>query len=52
MGIGMVLAVAPSDVKAVLENPVVTGFEPVIIGSIVSGDGTVILKFPASGSRI
>jgi phosphoribosylformylglycinamidine cyclo-ligase len=44
MGIGLVAVVAPDDVRATLAVLGTAGHEPAVIGEIVPGDGTVILR--------
>ena len=43
MGIGMVIAVAPSDVEKAVETLRAQGEDPKIIGTIVAGEGVTIL---------
>jgi phosphoribosylformylglycinamidine cyclo-ligase len=45
MGIGMVLAVKPSDMNTVLRSKAIAAFEPTLIGTIVPGNGKVNMKF-------
>jgi phosphoribosylformylglycinamidine cyclo-ligase len=45
MGIGLVMAVKPSDVDTVMKSDELKGFSPVVIGKITSGTGKVDLEF-------
>jgi len=45
MGIGMVLAVKPSDVNTVVKAKEIAKFEPRVVGTITAGSGKVNLKF-------
>jgi phosphoribosylformylglycinamidine cyclo-ligase len=45
MGIGMVLAVKPSDAKTVLGAKAISKFEPRVVGTVTAGSGKVNLKF-------
>ena len=45
MGIGMVLAVKPSDANLVLKAKAIAMFEPRVVGTITAGTGKVNLKF-------
>jgi phosphoribosylformylglycinamidine cyclo-ligase len=45
MGIGMVLAVKPSDADKVLKAKAIAMFEPRVVGTITAGKGKVNLKF-------
>jgi phosphoribosylformylglycinamidine cyclo-ligase len=45
MGIGMVLAVKPSDADKVLKAKAISKFEPRVVGTITAGSGKVNLKF-------
>ena len=45
MGIGMVLAVKPSDAGKVLRAKAISKFEPRVVGTITTGKGKVNLKF-------
>jgi phosphoribosylformylglycinamidine cyclo-ligase len=45
MGIGMVLAVKPTDADKVLRAKEIAKFEPRVVGTITAGSGKVNLKF-------
>lgn len=45
MGIGMVLAVKPSDADTVLRSKAIAAFEPCVVGKITAGTGKVNMKF-------
>jgi phosphoribosylformylglycinamidine cyclo-ligase len=45
MGIGMVLAVKPSDANKVLRSKAIAKFEPRVVGKVVAGSGKVKLEF-------
>jgi phosphoribosylformylglycinamidine cyclo-ligase len=45
MGIGMVLAVKPTDTEKVLKANVIAKFEPRVVGTVTAGNGKVNLKF-------
>jgi phosphoribosylformylglycinamidine cyclo-ligase len=45
MGIGMVLAVKPSDADKVLRSKEIASFKPKIVGTVIAGTGKVILEF-------
>jgi phosphoribosylformylglycinamidine cyclo-ligase len=45
MGIGMVLAVKPSDANKVLAAKAISKFEPRVVGTVIAGSGKVNLKF-------
>ena len=45
MGIGMVLAVKPSDANRVLAAKAIAKFEPRVVGTVTAGNGKVNLKF-------
>ncbi|HEX3020556.1 MAG TPA: phosphoribosylformylglycinamidine cyclo-ligase [Chitinispirillaceae bacterium] len=45
MSIGLVLAVKPEDVNAVISSKEVETFEPVVIGTVSNGAGKVVLEF-------
>ena len=45
MGIGMVLAVKPTDAKSVLQSKLLAKFKPRVIGTVVAGGGKVRLGF-------
>jgi len=45
MGVGLVMAVKPSDVDTVMKSDELEGFSPVIIGKITGGTGNVDLEF-------
>jgi phosphoribosylformylglycinamidine cyclo-ligase len=45
MGIGMVLAVKPSDANKVLKSKAIAMFEPRVVGTVTAGSGKVNLKF-------
>jgi phosphoribosylformylglycinamidine cyclo-ligase len=45
MGIGMVLAVKPTDAKSVLQSKLLAKFKPRVIGTVVAGSGKVRLGF-------
>jgi len=45
MGIGMVAVVSEGDADAVLRDSGIAEFEPLLIGRIVSGSGTVQMGF-------
>jgi phosphoribosylaminoimidazole (AIR) synthetase len=45
MGIGMVLAVKPSNADKVLRAKEISKFEPRVVGTITAGKGKVNLKF-------
>jgi phosphoribosylformylglycinamidine cyclo-ligase len=45
MGVGMVLAVSPANVEAVLGAPEIAPFEPKRIGHIIKGGGKVVMEY-------
>jgi phosphoribosylformylglycinamidine cyclo-ligase len=45
MGVGLVMAVKPTDVDQVMKSQELNGFDPTIIGKITSGSGKVDLEF-------
>jgi phosphoribosylformylglycinamidine cyclo-ligase len=45
MGVGLVMAVRPSDVEQVVKSQDLRGFDPTIIGKVTSGSGKVDLEF-------
>jgi phosphoribosylformylglycinamidine cyclo-ligase len=44
MGIGMVLAVSPSDCEKVMKSAELSSFNPVQIGTVIKGTGKVVLR--------
>lgn len=45
MGIGLVMAIKPSDVDTVIKSQELQGFDPTIIGKVTKGSGKVDLEF-------